>query len=93
MFARLDIDENICKGCGLCTVACPRTLLKLRDELSASGYTPAMITSQDKCTGCALCAGMCPAMAISVYSRKLNEYTVRLMPEYQILYQKINFNC
>lgn len=93
MLARLDIDENICKGCGLCTIACPRTLLKLSDEISASGYTPAMITSQEKCAGCALCAGMCPALAINVYSRKLNEFTVKLMPAYQILYQKINFTC
>jgi 2-oxoglutarate ferredoxin oxidoreductase subunit delta len=91
MLAQIVIDEDICKGCGLCTITCPRTLLKLSDETGISGYNPATITSQDKCTGCALCAGMCPALAINVYSRKLNEFTVNLMPEYQILYKKINY--
>ncbi len=93
MLAQIIIDEDICKGCGLCTITCPRTLLKLSDKTSNSGYNPATITSQDKCIGCALCAGMCPALAINVFSRKINEFTAGLMPEHHILYQKINFTC
>lgn len=91
MLAQIIIDENICKGCGLCTVTCPRTLLKLSDETSITGYNPATITSQEKCAGCALCAGMCPALAINVFSRKFNEYTAKLLPEHHILYHKINY--
>lgn len=93
MFARIEIDESRCKGCGLCTIACPRMLLKLSEETTSAGYTPATITYQDKCVGCALCAAMCPDIAIKVFSRQKNEFTGKLMPEYSILYQKINLLC
>lgn len=93
MFAQIEIDESRCKGCGLCTIACPRMLLKLCEELNVAGYPTATITSQDKCVGCALCAGMCPAIAIKVFSRQKNEYTGELMPEHEVLYQKINMLC
>ncbi len=75
MFARLEIDESRCKGCGLCTVTCPRMLLKLSDEINEGGFTPAEIMSPEKCVGCALCAGMCPDVAIKVFSRQRNEFT------------------
>jgi len=78
MFARIEIDESRCKGCGLCTVACPRMLLKLGDETNENGYAHAVMISQEKCVGCALCAGMCPAIAIDVYSRQRNEFTGKL---------------
>jgi 2-oxoglutarate ferredoxin oxidoreductase subunit delta len=77
MFARIEINESRCKGCGLCTVACPRRLLKLGDEKNENGYALAVIRAPEKCVGCALCAGMCPAMAIDVYSRQRNEFTGR----------------
>ncbi len=75
MFARIEIDESRCKGCGLCTVACPIRLLKLNDETNAAGFNTAAVSSPDKCTGCALCAGICPDIAIKVYSRQLNIFT------------------
>lgn len=78
LFARIEIDESRCKGCGLCTVACPRMLLKLGEEPNDFGYNPAVMLCQEKCVGCALCAGMCPAVAIDVYSRQKNEFTGRL---------------
>ncbi len=75
MLAQIEIDESRCKGCGLCTIACPRMLLKLSEEISATGYTPAVATSNDKCVGCALCAGMCPDVAIRVFSCQINVFT------------------
>lgn len=75
MFARIEIDEARCKGCGLCTVACPRMLIKLGEETNEIGYATAVMISQEKCVGCAMCAGMCPAVAIDVYSRQKNEFT------------------
>src|SRR6266496_6392286 len=71
-FARLEIDESRCKGCGLYTIACPIKLLKLNDETNDAGFTTTTIASLDKCAGCALCAGICPDIAIKVYSRQLN---------------------
>ena len=67
MPARVEIDKSRCKGCGSCTISCPRMLLELSKEINAMGYNPAMAASNDKCTGCALCAQMCPDLSIKVY--------------------------
>ena len=43
---KLTIDENRCKGCGLCVRACPKKLLELaKQKLNEKGYHPAMITA------------------------------------------------
>lgn len=65
--ARVEIDETRCKGCGLCTLACPKGLVRLNDRINVHGYTPATVRTPEKCTGCALCAEMCPDVAIIVH--------------------------
>ncbi len=65
--ARIEIDDRRCKGCGLCTIACPHKLVQLSDRINVQGYTPAFVTSQEKCIGCALCAEMCPDVAIMAF--------------------------
>ncbi len=90
MLGQIVIDESRCKGCALCTIACPRMLLKLSEETTTTEYNPVIMTSQEKCVGCALCAGMCPAVAINVFSCQINEFTEKLMPDYQKLEQRIN---
>ncbi len=66
------IDETRCKGCALCTLACPHSLLQLRKIISKQGFLPAeMIAGQEpRCTSCALCAQMCPDLAIAVFREK-----------------------
>ena len=61
------IDEARCKGCGLCTIACPKKLVSLNPVPNSLGFTMAVFSEQEKCTGCALCAEMCPDVAITVY--------------------------
>ena len=61
------VNENRCKGCGLCVNACPKKIIKLsKDKLNAKGFTPAAVEEQDKCIGCAFCATMCPDVAITI---------------------------
>ena len=61
------VNENICKGCELCIVACPRGLIILaKDKINSKGYHPAHLTDPEQCTGCRSCAMMCPDVAITV---------------------------
>lgn len=69
---KIVIDETRCKGCALCTVACPRNLLRLSDKINKLGYLPAEMPAgcEQDCTSCALCAQMCPDVAITVYRQE-----------------------
>ncbi len=66
---RIEIDPIYCKGCALCTIACPQKLIEMSDALNEQGYIPAVISSGNlaRCTACALCARMCPDAAIRVF--------------------------
>jgi len=63
----ITIDEERCKGCGLCTIACPKKLVSLREQPNSLGFTVAVFSGPEQCTGCALCAEMCPDVAIAVF--------------------------
>ena len=65
--AKVIIDEEICKGCGLCVPACPKHILALSaDHINSKGYRPSHCTDEAACIGCASCARMCPDTAITV---------------------------
>jgi len=67
MANRVTIDENICKGCSLCIVTCPKKIMILnREKLGPKGYNPAALTDIGACTACAMCAIICPESAIKV---------------------------
>lgn len=70
--AKIVIDEARCKGCALCTIACPRNLLRLSEKINRHGYLPAEMPAdgEQDCTSCALCAQMCPDVAIAVYRQE-----------------------
>ncbi len=61
------VNEDRCKGCGLCTRFCPNGVLALNSErLNVKGYHPASVVNAEKCIGCAMCALMCPDVALTV---------------------------
>ena len=61
------IEENICKGCGLCVTVCPKKIILIsKEKLNAKGYNPAMITDLESCISCGMCAIICPDSAITV---------------------------
>ena len=65
--AKMKVDFDRCKGCGLCTTACPKKIVALQTEkLNKKGYNTAVCTDDDACIACALCAMMCPDCAITV---------------------------
>ena len=66
---KIKIDEVYCKGCALCTVACPHGLIEMDTALNDLGYIAAIITPANlaRCTACSLCARVCPDVAITVF--------------------------
>ncbi len=67
--SRVKFLEERCKGCLLCTVACPKEIIRQSDRFNQHGYKVAEVPAEDmdKCTGCTSCALMCPDIAIRVY--------------------------
>ena len=63
---RAKIDKEKCKGCVLCTEACPQKILEMSTKVNKRGLHYVEITDTGKCTGCALCALVCPDCAIEI---------------------------
>lgn len=64
------VDIDRCKGCALCTVACPKQLIKMSTKVNRMGYNYAEQIDQTECNGCTMCAIGCPDGCISVYRVK-----------------------
>ena len=61
------INGEICKGCELCKLFCPKKIVVISPHINDKGYSPAIIEKMDECTGCKCCALVCPDGAISIY--------------------------
>lgn len=55
----LELNEEECKGCGLCVEACPPKVLSLAARLNHYGYRPVTYAGAG-CTGCGICFMACP---------------------------------
>jgi len=65
------VDEDRCKGCGLCVSVCPTHVLRMaEDRFNVKGYRPVEVVEASACTGCAICATICPDVVFTVYRRK-----------------------
>ena len=65
--AKLTINKEACKGCGLCVTACPKGILQVSKTVSNNqGYFVVEEHKQKKCIACAFCATMCPDCVIKV---------------------------
>lgn len=54
---KIVVDEDWCKGCGICVEFCPTKILKIEND-------KVYIIDVDKCTRCGLCELRCPDYAI-----------------------------
>ena len=65
--AKMNVDFEVCKGCALCTTACPKKIVEISHEkLNAKGYYTAVCIDDNACIACAMCAMMCPDCAITI---------------------------
>jgi len=55
----LELDQDICIGCGICPQVCPHLILEMQDS-------KARIRNRDECMECGACALNCPVKAIRV---------------------------
>ena len=60
------IDNDRCKGCGLCIAVCPKKVLELSEEVNTMGYFPAYQARSEDCIFCTTCCIMCPDVAINI---------------------------
>lgn len=65
------VDVEHCKGCNLCVVACPSTVLALSTEANSKGYNFSHMANPDNCVGCSACAQVCPDACFTVYRVKV----------------------
>jgi 2-oxoglutarate ferredoxin oxidoreductase subunit delta len=67
--AKMNVIFDRCKGCELCTTACPKQIVAIQHEKrNKEGVFTAYCTDDDACIGCAMCAMMCPDCAIVIES-------------------------
>jgi NAD-dependent dihydropyrimidine dehydrogenase PreA subunit len=70
----IEIDEELCTGCGLCIPNCPEGALQVIDG-------KARLISDIFCDGLGACLGECPEDAIAIIEREAEPYSERLVME------------
>ena len=76
---QLHVDDEECKGCGLCIEACPPKVISMSERLNHYGYKTVLYAGAG-CTGCGICFMVCPEPgAITVY-RRVSEREVEARP-------------
>jgi len=66
MAYKLEIDQNRCKGCGLCVSVCPKNVLEISSNVNSNGYFAVFLAHPEDCIFCAMCCEMCPDVALTI---------------------------
>ena len=78
---RVYINEERCKGCGLCIAFCPSHVLERSERFNTKGYHPPEDVHPENCTGCDMCGYFCPDFAIfGVRYKDLEKQTTPAAP-------------
>ena len=60
--AEIELDQDLCSGCGVCIAVCPFEAIRLEK----SDENLVAIIDENKCKRCGLCRAACPAGAITI---------------------------
>ena len=63
----IKVETEMCKGCGICLVNCPKHCLERSEDFNSFGNSYCVQTHPESCIGCKICGIMCPESAISVF--------------------------
>ncbi len=67
----IQIDNQFCKGCGLCIQVCPRKVLGKGGQRNRAGYSLPQILALENCGVCLLCEMTCPDLALSLSKEEI----------------------
>lgn len=82
--ATVEIDANVCTGCGLCTRVCKGGPLQLQ-----GGKAVIVSGSLLDCIGCGHCMAVCPRQAVRVRGRDVTPQDAIAMPEDKASFQAL----
>ena len=60
------IEEQVCKGCGICVTNCPKKILEISERRNVKGANVVEQIDPEKCVECGTCQDTCPDLAIWV---------------------------
>lgn len=66
----IDVDNERCKGCGVCVSVCPTQAISLNNKVNSMGYNYCYMSDPDACIGCTACGMICPDSVITVHKEK-----------------------
>ncbi len=67
------IDDELCKGCDICSEFCPLGVLAVSSTINRKGYYQPVVEKGEKCNGCRLCELLCPEFAIYIVNESDDE--------------------
>ena len=71
----IEIDEELCDGCGNCVPSCAEGALKIVDG-------KARVIAEIYCDGLGACLGECPMGALKIVERKADEFDENAVEEH-----------
>lgn len=67
----IEVDNERCKGCGVCVSICPTKAIALNVKVNSMGYNYCYMENTDACIGCSACGMICPDSVITVFKEKI----------------------
>lgn len=66
----LTLDKNLCKGCGICKIVCPKDAIEITKVSKSSeeekAKSPTVDINEEKCIFCGICDAICPFGALAL---------------------------
>ncbi len=67
----VEVENEVCKGCELCVIVCPKDCLVMGENVNGKGYHYVVFNNIENCIGCADCAVVCPDAVLTVFRAKI----------------------